>query len=374
MHQRHQDPTLYPYQTPMTQVGLQQAPGGRTRGVTLPATQPSNDQQGNSKTAPSGNAKWLNSVQTRLKLSPSVVTLVPSVLACIIAQAVAAFFLVTAALTFDGAIRNARDFSDDPSHDGNVLYIVFSVFSALASAMCAPMIQNSGYAIVILAGSVLMMFSTLSSSVVTSAEILVIPFSVFGGQSLRWIKLVGGRETGPQVAMLDFLNDRRGLASGLSYLGVTIGQLAGVMSFSFSDMVDDANYSGSRNARWPNNLRVIEVTAVFALMAATIIRKPSFATGKWPELFHYVPFYILCCINFFVSFGFDMLDLVYTNLPKERDFETHPSGSHEIFTVSFVSQMVEFLAVILLLVINAACCKEGGIKKVRTDNVICEAV
>ena len=59
--------------------------------------------------------------------------------------------------------------------------------------------------------------------------------------------------------MLDFLNDRRALAAGLSYLGMTIGQLVAVMSFSFSNMVDDANYNGSGNARWPNNMRVIEV-------------------------------------------------------------------------------------------------------------------
>ena len=59
--------------------------------------------------------------------------------------------------------------------------------------------------------------------------------------------------------MLDFLNNRRGLAAGLSYLGVTIGQLAGVIIFTFTDMVHNANYDGSGNATWPNNLRIIEV-------------------------------------------------------------------------------------------------------------------
>ncbi|RUS69494.1 hypothetical protein EGW08_022741, partial [Elysia chlorotica] len=290
--QRETVPAMYPYQTPMTPMGLHQTPQGSSRPVALPPEPP----RDYSAKGPR-NGTWSNAVQTRLKLSPTTVTIVPSVLGCITAQAVAAFFLVTAALTFDGAVRNARKFSDDPSHDGNVLFIVFSVFSAVASAMCAPMIQNSGYAMVILSGAVLMLFSTLSSSVVTSAEILVIPFSVFGACAYGLLK------TGPQVAMLDFLNDRRGLASGLSYLGVTIGQLAGVMSFTFSDMIDDANYSGSSDARWPNNLRVIEVTAVFALMSAAVIRKPSFATGSWPELFQFAPFYVLCFINFFVSFG-----------------------------------------------------------------------
>lgn len=356
--QRSSDSTLYPYQTPMTQESLKRAPHVRSRGVTLPPSSSQQHPPSNTKPASSGTTTWLDSVQTRLRLSPTIVTLLPSVVACVIVQAVAAFFLVTTALTFDGAVRNAKDFSNDKSHDGNVLYIVFSVFSALASAMCAPMIQNSGYSILILAGSILMMFSTLSSSVVTSAEILVIPFSVFGACAYGLLK------TGPQVAMLDFLNDKRGLATGLSYLGVTIGQLAGVMSFTFSDMIDDANYSGSRNARWPNNLRIIEVTAVFSLMCVAIIRRPSFTTGSWPQLFQYVPFYILCSINFFVSFGFNMLDLVYSSLPKEREFETHPSGTHEILTVSFISQMVELLAVLVLLVVNAACCKEGGIKKV----------
>ncbi|KAK3733512.1 hypothetical protein RRG08_009152 [Elysia crispata] len=350
---RHNGPTMYPYQTPVSQIRLQQTPPVSSRAVSLPPPPPSHDD-----TKDTHNATWLNTVQTRLKLSPTIVTLVPSILACMTAQAVAAFFLITTALTFTGAVSNAKDFSDDKTHDGNVLFIVFSVFSAIASAMCAPMIQNSGYSIIILAGVILMMFSTLSSSVVTSAEILVIPFSVFGACAYGLLK------TGPQVAMLDFLNDRRGLAAGLNYLAVTIGQLAGVMSFSFSDMADDASYSGKSNARWPNNLRVIEVTAVFALMSAAVIRKPSFATGNWPQLFQYVPFYVLCVINFFVSFGFDMLDLMYSEAPKEREFETHPSGSHEIFTVSFISQIVEFFAVILLLIINGFFCKGGGIKKI----------
>ena len=59
-------------------------------------------------------------------------TVVPSVLACMLVQAVAAFFYVTSVLTFYGAVNNARGFSEDPSHDGNVLYIVFSVFTAVA--------------------------------------------------------------------------------------------------------------------------------------------------------------------------------------------------------------------------------------------------
>ncbi|GFR79329.1 hypothetical protein ElyMa_000553700 [Elysia marginata] len=298
MQQRSTDPALYPSQATM-------ARQVRSRGVTLSPPPPPH-YPSNNKTAPSETPAWFNSVQSRLKVGQ---TIVPSVLACVTVQAVAAFFLVTAALTFDGAVRNTRDFSDDKTHDGNVLYIVFSVFSALAAALCAPLIQTSGYTIVLVAGTILLMFSTLSSSVVNSAQALVIPFSLFGACAYGLLK------TCPQIAMLDFLNDKRDLAAALSYLGVTIGQLVGVMSFSFSDMVDDAVYAGSGNARWPNNLRVIEVTAVLALIAATVIKKPSFSTGSWPELFQLVPFYILCLINFFVSFGFDMIGLVFSDLP-----------------------------------------------------------
>ncbi|GFO20468.1 hypothetical protein PoB_004697300 [Plakobranchus ocellatus] len=244
---------------------------------------------------PQHNGQFLTNIQTRLKLSATTVNIVPSVVACIAVLAVAEFFFITTFLTLVGAVQNAKDFSDDPSHDGNVLYIVFYVFFSVASAMCAPMVLNSGYSIIVMSGTVLMLFSTLSSSVVTSAEILVIPYSVFGACAYGLLR------TGPQIAMLDFLNDRRGLATGLSYLGVTIGQLAAAMSFGFTDMKDDANYDDDGPPRWPNNMRVIEVTAVLSLMAAAIIRKPSFTTGSWPELFQYVPFYVLCFINFCVS-------------------------------------------------------------------------
>ena len=62
--------------------------------------------------------------------------------------------------------------------------------------------------------------------------------------------------------------------------------------------------------------------------------------------------------------GFGLLDLVYAELPDERDFETHPSGSHEIFTVSFISQMVEFFAVISILAVRKVLDEDERLNKV----------
>ena len=68
--------------------------------------------------------------------------------------------------------------------------------------------------------------------------------------------------------MLDYLNNRRALATGLTQLGVTIGALAATLTFVFSDMAEDAEYDDNGKTRWQNNMRIIEVPCLPAYLPA----------------------------------------------------------------------------------------------------------
>ncbi|XP_012939609.1 uncharacterized protein LOC106012145 [Aplysia californica] len=283
------------------------------------------------------------------RLAKTAETVVPSVVACILLQAVAAFFSLTAETTFNNVIQHVRDFSDDKDHDQFVLQVVFNVFFSFAAVMCVPVIKNSGYSMIVMGGTVLLLFSTMSSSLVSTAKILVLPYGIFGACA------VGLLQVGTEVAMLDYLNNRRGLAQSLSYLGVTVGQTAALLCFFFTDMIEDAQYDSNGKTRWQNNLRVVEVTAVIALMSGIVLRKPSHTLGKWPEVFSLKPFYALNIIYFFSQIGFSFFNIVATRGTDELDLDEKHFSAHPILAPFFIYIIAQFAGVIVFIV-GASCC------------------
>ncbi|XP_005101291.2 uncharacterized protein LOC101858415 [Aplysia californica] len=283
------------------------------------------------------------------RLSRARQTVVPSVIGCMVLQAVVAFFTYTSDNTFNSFIDASNDFSEDKRHDRFTLQVVFNIFHAFASAMCVPMIKNSGYSMIVMGGTVLLLFSTMSSSLVSTAKILVLPYGIFGACA------VGLLQVGTEVAMLDYLNNRRGLAQSLSYLGVTVGQTAALLCFFFTDMIEDAQYDSNGKTRWQNNLRVVEVTAVIALMSGIVLRKPSHTLGKWPEVFSLKPFYALTIIYFFSQIGFSFFNIVATRGTDELDLDEKHFSAHPILAPFFIYIIAQFAGVIVFIV-GASCC------------------
>ncbi|XP_046585031.1 uncharacterized protein LOC124292002 [Haliotis rubra] len=163
----------------------------------------------------------------------------------------------------------------------------FIVFSSLAAASCGPLMIRFGFRKVALAGSVLLICISLSSSVTTTADNLSLLFGIMGGLAVGHLRTLG------VVAIVDHLFTRQSLAFIVSHTGFTLGNVGSIF--------------GLRRSDWHIDRRVLEMTAVMGLIAGCCLQRTSQAQENVSMLFKHPTFYFLISITLVTSVGFSIL-------------------------------------------------------------------
>ncbi|XP_067666082.1 uncharacterized protein [Haliotis asinina] len=162
--------------------------------------------------------------------------------------------------------------------------ITFIVFSALAAASCAPLIIRFGFRKVSRAGSVLLICSSLSSSVTTTADILSF---IMGGLAVGHLQTLG------VVAIGDHLCTRQTLAFIVSHAGFTLGNIGSIFGLKRYDCYIDR--------------RLFEISGVMGLIAGCCLQKTPQAQANVPMLFKHPSFYFLISIGLVTPVGLSIL-------------------------------------------------------------------
>ncbi|XP_071101304.1 uncharacterized protein [Haliotis cracherodii] len=261
-----------------------------------------------------------------------IVFLVP-IFASVIVNIIAGFFYMS--FLFVVQIVVTRAFGEDGEMVTKVQN-TFRVFSALATASCAPLMIRYGFRKVALGGSVLLIFSCISSSLTTTADILTIPYGFMGGIALGLLRTTG------VVATIDYLNTRPALALFISVISFVIGNIIGIIVIIF----DLIQYLDSRR-RWSNVMRVFEITAVIGLLAGSFLQKNSQTQQNVPKLFKHPPFYFLIWIRVAASVGLSILLPSAQLIPSERGFTTG-LASTILYFVLFGSQLIVLIVLLII--------------------------
>ncbi|XP_046581065.1 uncharacterized protein LOC124288558 [Haliotis rubra] len=261
-----------------------------------------------------------------------IVFLVP-IFASVTVNIIAGFFYMSFLLVVQIVVSSAFD------EDGDMVAKVqntFRVFSALAAAACAPLMIRYGFRKVALGGSVLLIFSCISSSLTTTADILAIPYGFMGGIALGLLRTTG------VVATIDYLNTRPALALFISYISFIIGNIIGIIVIIF----DLIQYLGSRRS-WSNVMRVFEITAVIGLLAGSFLQKNSQTQQNVPKVFKHPPFYFLIWIRVAASVGLSILIPSAQTIPSERGFSTN-LASTILYFVLFGTQLIVLIVLLII--------------------------
>ncbi|XP_046585033.1 uncharacterized protein LOC124292004 [Haliotis rubra] len=163
----------------------------------------------------------------------------------------------------------------------------FIVFSSLAAASCGPLVIRFGFRKVALAGSVLLICISLSSSVTTTADNLSILFGIMGGLAVGHLRTLG------VVAIVDHLFTHQTLALIVSHTGFTMGNVWSIF--------------GLKKYDWHIDRRVFGMIAVMGLIAGCCLQRTSQAQENVTMLFKHPLFYFLISITLAASVGLSIL-------------------------------------------------------------------
>ncbi|XP_046355562.2 uncharacterized protein LOC124134664 [Haliotis rufescens] len=270
------------------------------------------------------------------KCKKSIVFLAP-IFASVTVNIIAGFFFRTFFLTVAHITSNRAG-----SEDGGMLLNLFCLFSALAAASCAPLLIRYGFRKVALGGSVLHIFSCISSSLTTTGHVMTISFSIMGGFTVGLLRTIG------VVATVDHLNSRPALALIISYTSFIIGNVIRIIFSSFDLIQYQYNRRGGSDTS-----RLFEIIAVTGLVAGRFLQKNSQTQQNMPQLFKHPPFYFLISIRVVASMGLSIL------LPSIKIIRSEESSI--LSAVLFVSQFIVLIVLLILRNFQKESLKESAL-------------
>ncbi|KAL8594671.1 hypothetical protein ACOMHN_052404 [Nucella lapillus] len=195
----------------------------------------------------------------------------------------------------------------------NLHRIVFLVFSALASACGAMLVLAVPYRKLITSGAMLLIFSCLSASLVTSGRFMFLPYGVIAGSAHGLLRTVS------MVAAADVSSHYRVTSVSCATLGHAVGGIVGTFVYYFF-MTD---YLTSDT--WPNNFRVLELVAVLALLAGCALHqrpvRPAARVGG--RVLADPGFHSVACLQGLVFLAIGILYYIIPVLPAARGFQFH---------------------------------------------------
>ncbi|KAK7471396.1 hypothetical protein BaRGS_00035948, partial [Batillaria attramentaria] len=257
-------------------------------------------------------------------------------------QMAAGFFLSATHITLVSELVVSSLLADTASNP-NIHRIVFLIFSAVASAACALLVPTVRYRKLIVSGSILLVFSCLSASLVTSSRFMHLPYGVIAGSAygiLRTVSLVASTDV-PSTSLVGSVS--------MASLGHASGGILG--TFVYYHFMRDYFTSGS----WTNNFRILELVAVLAMLLGSLLRRRGVMSRRAVVVLCDPGFYSLAVIYAICFIAFGVLHFLMPIMPAYRGFTFHKFET--FFNPMFTMYCGQWAAAFALALAGHACGK-----------------